>query len=227
MSLSISDLLFPKRCVSHNRLGSYFCQECISQIEVYQNQKCQICFKPSIDGITHPKCKTKLSIDGAISIFYFSGPVKSAIYKLKYHWISDLAGSLVDLALDKFAKNHFVFNHKFVITYVPLHQKRHNWRGFNQAELLALQFAKKQSLDFAKDLIVKTKDTKPQVELKKHDRIANVRNVFGVMDRDKIANADILVVDDLRTTGATLKNCALVLKRAGARLVWGLTIAAN
>jgi len=225
MSLSFLDLLFPKRCVSCNRLGSYLCHQCLSKIKFVEYQICPTCQRPSITGATHPKCQTKYSLDGLISITKFEGPIRIAIHKLKYKWISDLGETLVSLILDNLWKQKALPADKFTVVPVPLAPKREHWRGFNQAALLGKIIAQKLEFDFSDSLIIKIKETKPQVELKARERRDNVAGVFKVGVKEEAEDGNFLLVDDMTTTGATLRSCGLVLKRTGALKVWALTLA--
>ncbi|TSC53108.1 MAG: putative amidophosphoribosyltransferase [Microgenomates group bacterium LiPW_16] len=100
----------------------------------------------------------------------------------------------------------------FVLTPVPLHWWRLRWRGFNQAEILGKMIAEKLEIKFVPDLLTRKKPTRPQVELE------------GKARRENIAS-NILLFDDVWTTGVTLRACGNVLKRAGVKSVWGLTLA--
>jgi len=123
-------------------------------------------------------------------------------------------------------KTENLFKKNFIITPVPLHKSRERWRGFNQASLLAEKIGKVMEWDFIPDLLVRTKYTLSQVRLKGDDRRINVENAFTLNTTYVIQNTSYVVFDDVVTTGSTLKEMAKVLKRAGAKKVWGLTLAA-
>lgn len=225
MSLSFLDLFFPKRCVGCGRFGSYFCADCKAKIEIAQDQACLVCQHVAYLGKTHPRCQGKYTIDGSVAVFLLSGPIREAVHMIKYRQNFDLVGDLVDLFLENFWHINTNFPKEAILVPVPLHPRRLNWRGFNQAELIAKDLAKKLELDTEINFLKRVKDTRPQVELKGKDRQRNVFRAFAVVDKNQVKGKDFILVDDMRTTGATLKNCANVLKRAGAASVWGLTIA--
>jgi len=109
---------------------------------------------------------------------------------------------------------------------VPLHSRRQRWRGFNQAELLGKILAEKFNWQVRTDILVRHKHTKPQVDLKGKERKNNIRGAFKITPKAKIKNLKkVWLFDDVWTTGSTLRECGQVLKRAGVRKVWGLTLA--
>ena len=219
------DLLFPRRCVSCQKFGDYICQVCVKKIKFLKNQFCPVCVRSSISGATHPKCATHYSIDGLISLAEFSGPARAAIIKLKYKLVSDLAAKLVNLTVDNLWRQSYLPEVKFILVPVPLHCQRENWRGFNQAAEIGKKLAEKLNLEYGEDYLIRVKNTKPQVDLDAKLRKKNVVGAFKVVNRRRVKNKNFLIVDDMVTTGATIKNCASCLKRAGARQVWGLTFA--
>lgn len=108
---------------------------------------------------------------------------------------------------------------------IPLHKKRENQRGFNQAKLLAENIALYFNLPLLNNALIKTKATPPQADLKGRQRRENIKNAFSCLSPDLVQNKTILLIDDVTTTGATLQQAAKVLKQAGARSVWSLVIA--
>ncbi len=94
MAISILDLLFPKRCVGCGKFGTYLCQKCFLKIEFVENPDCPICQRQAIGGKTHPKCFSRWGLDGLVVATRYRGPVKAAVRKLKYRWVSDLGETL-------------------------------------------------------------------------------------------------------------------------------------
>jgi len=117
------------------------------------------------------------------------------------------------------------FGPETVVVPVPLHWWRAWKRGFNQAELLARPLAQQLGLEVHDDFLRRIRNTKPQTKLKGDERRKNVVGAFAVPKASvpEVKGRDILLVDDVCTTGATLNACANALKRAGARYVWALT----
>ena len=110
---------------------------------------------------------------------------------------------------------------------VPLHKSRRRSRGFNQSELIARAAVRQlpRKLETLTDALVRQRDTISQVGLSREERIENVRDAFRVAQPSRVNGRDILLVDDVMTTGTTLSECARVLKQAGAERVWAATVA--
>jgi ComF family protein len=108
---------------------------------------------------------------------------------------------------------------------VPLHPKREKRRGFNQAQVIAKELANLQKVKLLEGVLVKTKNVPPQTFLQLKEREKNVRGAFRVVKKEKIKDRVVLLVDDVYTTGSTVRECSLVLKEAGAKEVKALTIA--
>ncbi|MFH1244180.1 MAG: phosphoribosyltransferase family protein [bacterium] len=112
-----------------------------------------------------------------------------------------------------------------VITSVPMWREKERQRGFNQAEIIGKLLARNGRVSYLA-MLERTRETRPMFGLKKKERRENVRGAFRVQNQchsDKVSQ--IILVDDVWTTGATLRECARVLKEAGVREVWGLTLA--
>ena len=220
-TMGILDFIFPKTCVNCSRVGRYLCEDCQKHIQKVEFQICPVCGRPSISGLTHPKCETRRSLDGLHSFVYYSPPIPQALYKLKYKFVRDLAEDLLgEASLEKLD----IFSGFSVVT-VPLHQKRENWRGFDQVRLLAELLAGKLGIEFKESVLVRKKETKAQVGLSREARAENVARAFECVDREFVKDKNLVLFDDVWTSGATLKNAGAELKKAGAAKVWGLTLA--
>lgn len=150
----------------------------------------------------------------SITDYSYNDPLlKKAIHSFKYKFIKDLAKPLGKLLLKKIN-----FDYDLIVP-VPLHPKRLHWRGFNQAELLAREIDDQKVIN----ILVKTKNTKPQMELSEKQRKENIKNTFQCFVNLK--NKTILLIDDVETTGSTLNECKKALLRAGAKEVRCLTLA--
>lgn len=221
------DFLFPQRCLGCGKWDRYFCDSCLEKIEPIDYQVCPACEKPAINGLTHFRCRRKFGLDGLTSIFPYEGMIKAAISKLKYHFVTDLANELVVLSA-KYLSSHLMPQTSPILIPVPLHARRERWRGFNQAELLGKMLAGNFAWQFRNDILMRHKNTKPQIGLKGAKRKENIADAFSVNPQfSKIYHlpSNILLFDDVWTTGSTLKECGNVLKRVGAKKVWGLTLA--
>ena len=233
MSNFFLDLFFPKKCLGCGEWGDYLCANFFNFIKTIDRPICPLCHRPSIGGMSHPRCQQPWGLDGLTSVFSYQGIIKKAIIKLKYKFVTDLAETILELFLS-FIGEDKVFTDflqdKIFLVPVPLHWTRENWRGFNQAELLGKMISQKLEIIILPDLLVRKRFTQPQSKLKKKARQENIKGAFG-FNKKKFPNIflsqhpSILLFDDVWTTGATMKNCAQVLKKNGAKKVWGLTLA--
>ncbi len=214
------NILFPRRCVSCQKLNTYLCEICKKKIE-YIPPFCPICQRLSIDGATHPKCKTVRGLDGLYVLTSYKGPMKSAIKLLKYRYVSDVTETLTSLLAEHFPA--YIPTIEFFIP-IPLSPKRERLRGFNQTLLLAVSLGKKLNIPICKNVLMRIKETPPQAELKRDQRKENVKGVFICVNKPIVKNKSIAVIDDVSTTGATLFEAAKILKLAGARSVWGVVL---
>lgn len=220
--MDLLDLIFPKRCVSCGAFGKYICNKCFAKIEFVEKPICPICQRQAIGGKTHPKCAGRFRLDGLAVACKYKGPIKVAIQKVKYKWVYDIEKVLVDLLASQIWK--FDLPQNSILVPVPLHKKRKNWRGFNQAEILAKTLSKKFNVNCS-DSLIRIVETKTQVGLDKNERRKNVNGAFKVKENSKVSGKNIILIDDVFTSGATMMEAAKVLKRAGAKNVWAIAVA--
>ena len=155
-------------------------------------------------------------IDGIRSPFRFDGVMRQAIHQLKYNNLRALAGTLAKLLSDYIAANPMPGE---VLVPVPLHAKRLRERGYNQSVLLAKELGRLIGLPTVDDCLIRQKHALPQEE-----RRDNVVGAFTCRDR-RLQDKQVLLIDDVSTSGATLDACARALKAGGASSVWGLVMA--
>ena len=228
---SLKKSFFPAQCLGCGQWGSYLCSRCLNFLPVCPERICPVCQQPSLTGLTHPGCQKPRSLDGLTSVFAYQGIVKKAIIKLKYSFVKDLAQTILELFLsfigeDK-AFSRLILKEKIILTTIPLYWQRKNWRGFNQAELLGKMIADNLGIDFASNLLIRVKKTKPQTFLSQKQRLKNVRRAFNINQTNQMFKkySLALIFDDVWTTGATIKEGAKVLKTNGFKKVWALTLA--
>lgn len=214
-------LFFPRFCLNCHRRGKYFCSSCQKKIVFNRENICPVCERPAFWGETHPRCKTRYSLDGLTSIFAYQGIIKKAIWEIKYRFVFDICQELVDLMpvadLGEFSRT------SIILVPIPLFWTKRLWRGFNQSEVLGNLLAKKLGIPFI-SVLRRRKKTLAQVHLEEKVRKENIKGAFVIKKGVKIPKK-ILLFDDVWTTGATMREAAKVFKRAGAKFVWGLTIA--
>lgn len=220
--MGLLDLLFPRRCVSCGRVGDYLCNSCILQIPWHTEAKCLVCSRRAIGGYSHPKCLGEWGLDRAILIAHYRGPIRRLVTSLKYKRITNERNLIVKLIAERLDRRELK---DFVVTAVPLHFTRQISRGFNQSELVGKSLAGWLNLLYKDNLLYRPSKSLPQVELDRVERGRNVRGAFRVYEKSGILGAKVLLFDDVITTGSTVKECAKILKRAGAKEVWALALA--
>lgn len=226
--MSLIDVIFPKKCLGCGRGTSYLCSECMLSQPVFL-QRCIECGKEAIDGITHSKCKNAWTLDGVYSVWQYTQTIRAAIIKTKFAFAREVAKESVFYLLEHFEKEGVYGFEKALIVPIPLHAKRERWRGFNQSAVVAERLANVLGWEYLEDLIVRRIHKKAQSEIKhKRQRVENIKNVFCLNqkhDKSALENHNIIIFDDVLTTGSTMREAGKLLKRNGYKNVWGLTIA--
>jgi len=226
----ILQTLFPSVCFGCKTeepvTGGFLCGKCFGNIKINPAFFCAICK----NRLPTPRkvCHKNSPLIAAAPEIYGREPVTELIKLLKYKKLAPLAEPLGDIMTEFVRASELAFA-DYCLVPIPLSAKRLRERGFNQAELLALRL--KANLGIADDLYLprvlrRVAHTKPQAELAtRKEREKNIRNCFAVADPAKIAGHNIIIIDDVFTTGSTAKEAALVLKRAGVRKVIALAVA--
>lgn len=228
------DTLFPITCLGCQKNGFWLCEECQKNITIQSLQLCPKCEKENTpSGFLCPACRMDkdFCLDALISATTYDAPsLKKLVYNFKYRFIRSLAKILARI-ISKALLSHNIPLPALIIP-VPLHPKRLRWRGFNQAHLLAENISRSISplLEIpVLDILARKKYNKPQMEIKSYGE--RQKNVFGLfvmrpgLDPRLVKGKKILLVDDIATTGATLHECAKVLKEAGAKKVFAAVVA--
>jgi len=207
----ILNLFFPKRCINCQQLGSYLCYDCFSLIEIMQKE--------------YDLPEDIQYLDRLFFATVFKNQiVKKLIHNYKYPpFINELSNILSDMIIV-----HLTFIgmksqlSDFILAPIPISKKRLNYRGFNQAEELAKKLSLRLNLK-TKNVLIKTRETDSQVDLDKDQRKKNIENVFSLAE--DIKGKNILLIDDVFTTGATIDEAARILKQNGAKQVWAAVVA--
>ena len=181
--------------------------------------------KRTTAGRTCGQCRKNTSIYAFFSSFPYSNPtVKNLIRKLKYGRVNKIAVMLGDELSDYFLKMSLKIPADSVIVPIPLHKNRLRERGFNQSEAIAKSLSEKLKIPVLAAL-KKIKITPDQTELSGAERRQNLKGVFSVINPERIKSKNIILVDDVKTTGSTLEEAARTLKKTGAKRIFALTIA--
>ncbi len=229
------DLLLPSYCsFCRSSVGDsgipFFCPTCWNDFAELTGPVCPSCGRPfeSPETLLHSpdhqcgECRQSPPLfDQALSTGQFEGPLREAIHQFKYRPCRSLGEPLGDWM----AKRVRLLTTTDLIMPVPLHIKRLRQRGFNQALLLAHRVSVCHKTPLSYDNLARVRPTQPQVELRGSERIKNVEGAFALRRPEQIQRKSIILIDDVFTTGATMNECASVLKHAGASQVTALTLA--
>jgi|SRR3989344_765432 len=234
------ELLFPVRCAAcgketgGKRKNKLICTICLKTLSPSLNFSCPLCEAKTADGRLCFSCNLIISntansfyLDRLLSPFSYKGrAIQKIIKAFKYRFIKNLEiplGRLMTGYLEKI-KDRIDLNGLTIVP-VPLHKRKFNQRGYNQSELIADKISKYLTADMVGDCLLKTRPTKDQARLKENERPENLKNVFVCSKPWLVSGKRMMLIDDVYTTGATMKECAKVLKEAGAKEVIGLAIA--
>ena len=207
-----------------NYNGYDFCDECLKKLPYINSKVCLRCGEPiNIQSNYCLNCKnTNHYFKKNVSCFEYTSPISNIIVDYKFNKAKYLGNIFSTFMVQKCIEENLLPD---VIIPIPLHKSRLKERGFNQAELLAKDFASKLNVPLLTNCIIRSKNTPKQSLLSPAERAANVQNAFVVIDKSSVKNKTILLIDDVYTTGATLSSCAKCLLNAKAKQVYCLTIA--
>jgi ComF family protein len=217
------DSFFPRRCVGCGKAGKFLCPDCLRKLPRLVGPLCPKCGRPQASGIVCPSCRQRqIGIDGIRSPFRFDEVIRKAIHQLKYRNLKAISPCLAELLADYLRSNPLPGE---ALVSVPLHPRRLRERGYNQSDLLARDLARRIELPVLGDCLMRVNQARPQARAADVDE--RRRNVVGafVCREEKVDGKQIIIIDDVCTSGATLESCAAALKNKGAMSVWGLTLA--
>lgn len=194
--------MFPKNCINCGKEGKYICEKC----ELFLSEAPSIFHQGSLEEV--------------IGCWEYEGLAKRIIFKIKYDGVFDAINELIETA---FEKREPYLPENTIITFVPMFREKERIRGFNQAKLIAKKLGKITGRKVL-PLLEKIKDTRSQTKLDKVERLANMKDSFRKKEETVCPN-NVLLVDDVWTSGATMKECAKILKKSGAKRIFGFTLA--
>lgn len=217
------DALYPLECAGCGGSGKIVCDRCVQALPWLTPPYCRVCAAESEVGICQVCAQLGRSFDGVQAPYRYDGSIRQAILALKYGGIKAAAPQLGDMLADHLEANPLSGD---LLAPVPMHGRRRRERGYNQAELLARRVAARSGIPYRGDLLVRTRRVDPQAGMKSAaSRVTNVADSIGVGQDHDVSGRQIILVDDVATTGSTLDACAASLKEAGAASVWCLTLA--
>ena len=242
---SLFAVLFPSDCricgeplVRISRLP--VCQHCLDQIRPAHGKVCSVCGERVLsayaisgeDGALRCTLCRHLEPPFASAVAYgsYEAGLRELIHLLKYGGVRPAANVLGRTLAEAIANlDPILAQEVIVVVPVPLYKTKRRQRGFNQAELIARAALKfhpaRDRMRLAADVLQRRRDTKSQIGLTAHQRRENMRGAFAVTRAQEIKDREVLLVDDVYTTGTTVSECARVLRRAGATRVWVATVA--
>lgn len=205
------DLIYPRRAV---------CMGCGSLLGCDRDDLCEDCHEVlARNWVGVRGVEKSLHIDGAAFAYLYRGPAGGLVRNLKYRGVRLLAAAMGrDLAR---AVEGLHLGENVLVVAVPMHPRRLKKRGFNHARLLAEETARRLGLSCA-EALYRTRNARQQARLSSQERRENLRGAFAVHPEDAhlVSGRDVLLVDDVLTTGATAAACAQALRNAGARRVY-------
>jgi competence protein ComFC len=231
----ILDFIFPQNCISCDgkiKDGEEFlCAPCRGDIKFIQQPYCFQCGVPADLSYAFPHeeflcgdCRQKpFAFDRARSLGFYDTVLRTTIHHFKYRKQMGVLSEM-DLLLAEYFKESLDFCEGFTVSPVPLHFNKMKERGFDQAFLIARQVARKLKLPLEGGLLRRVKATNPQATMTRAERAKNIKGAFEINRPEYVAGKNILLVDDVFTTGATLNEAAKILKANGAGKVYAFTM---
>jgi ComF family protein len=216
------------------------CPECLVRIQPIQGKVCSICgervlslyFQCDEDGLRRcPVCRrVDHPFHRALAYGSYDDGLRELIHLLKYNGVRPAAGVLGRMLGETLTAMAPSLDQPLVLLLpVPLYRGKRRQRGFNQAELIAQAALRagisRKRFQLAPDVLARVRDTHSQIGLTGHQRRENLRGAFAVTESEQVADREVVLVDDVYTTGTTASECARVLRRAGASRVWVATVA--
>mgnify|MGYP001576399541 CR=1 FL=1 len=219
------DLIYPPHCLVCGEAGDdYLCAECVESIIFIEPPYCRKCGIPC-ESFYCETCKEReFAFECACSVGLFEGVLRETIHVLKYDCSIVMAEPLANLMARSFVDTRLGPKIDVVIP-VPIHRKRMLERGFNQSVELARLFCERLSLPLELGVLRKPRETRHQVDLPHDLRATNVAGAFSVCNGGNLAGRNVLLIDDVITTGSTLDEAARTLRASGAGSVYAYTLA--
>lgn len=207
----ILEIIYPRKCAICKSLISedYTCKKCKKNLEY-------ICINDKIDKVENKY------FDFLICSYFYSSIIREKILDFKFKNKKYLYKFLANKLLDNLKKHSNTFD---IIIPVPISLKRFFERGYNQSSLIAKFLSKSLNKPVGKFILIKTKNNKKQSILGIKEREANVKNTYQVFNANIISGKNLLLIDDIYTTGATVNECSKILKQNGAKNIIVATIA--
>lgn len=217
--------LYPDKCASCGNLmdihkNEWLCRNCKDAFTEISGPVCKKC------GAFHCCCPKGESFyfNKNISFFLYDETMRKAIHDFKYGKKLSQGRALGKLMADSLIKSNIDLKDYDYILPVPIHRERLRERGFNQSEILAMEISEKTKIPLNTKIVKRIKDTIPQSTLSYEGRVRNVKNSFKISKANYVCNRNIILIDDIFTTGSTLDAVSKALKEKGASKILSLTL---
>lgn len=219
------DYFFPKNCLNCKKEGSWLCGSCKNSLFFIENRTCPFCEKSTDLFFVCEECQNKAQISKVFSLFKYSDFLAQELIKsFKYRFLEGVIDDMEPLMrkfLYKYRELIYVKNDS-VIMPVPLYWHKKCLRGFNQAELIAKSIGGILNIEVKTNLVIKKNITRNQAEISPKKRRENIKDAFKI---NSYIPKNIIIVDDVITTGSTIAEIARILSSAGAENIQVITLA--
>ncbi len=221
--------LYPAQCrVCEKPLGlesvPYMCDACWNDMPLIEPPWCEMCGTPNTEDVCDECATTPPPFGKLRTIAFYEVALQQAIHLFKFEKRTTLAKPLAQLMIRHISNDFNMADYDFILP-IPIHKKRLRERGFNQATLLANGIAKTKNIPVVTDVLVRHKNTSPQSSLDREARQTNIVGAFELQRKEVVQDKRILVLDDVFTTGATVREAVKVLWNADPVEIDVLTLA--
>ena len=225
----VLEYIFLPSCGVCGKLGEgYLCKKCEKELNKYTicannlKEKTDVIYTNYLKGeinTIHINKETEI-----LHIFQYKELIRKLIIQYKFNNKSYLYKTFCEFIVKNKKTFDFIKSYDIIIP-VPMHNRKKALRGYNQSELIAKELAKTAKIKIVTDVLIKTKNNKVQSSLNKQDRKNNVKDVYKLVNQEKIYNKKVLIFDDIYTTGATIEECKKEILTANVKKVGILTLA--
>lgn len=222
------NIIFPEKCFACGIYGDgYCCKNCFKRLERLSEKRCKICnieIPINYNDICRECTLNKPYFSSVFSFGKYSGDLKKLIILYKYKSKRVLKDVLKNCLIEVFDKNKILLSAKIVIP-VPMTAKKKIKRGFNHAQDLGLMISELFNINYSDTLLTRITERSPQNILSQKDRINNVKGNFCLSGKDIMLPSDIILIDDVITTGSTADECSKLLNPHRNKNIYVVSIA--
>jgi len=203
------------------------CLDCKNKLKFIKEKTCDKCGKPLDELYLIGRCPECISNENyytkAVSCIEYNELAKKIIYNLKYYKKRYISYHVAEIIFDRLMESN-IYDFDIIVP-VPLHKDKERERSFNQASIISKYIGAMTKTHVVNRALIRSKNTLTQNQLTKEERKENLKGAFDVINRDRIKNKNILLIDDIYTTGATINECSKILLENGALDIYVATLA--